>query len=230
MNHNSFKHRLGFTMVEMVLVIAIFGVLAAMGWGSTRTQMPRYRLIRTAKMFKADLLSLRNLAVQANRETRLTLLEAPDDCDDISQYGGRWKMEIGGRSRHAESWDVLPADVEEDGTDDDQSSGFVDLGAEGNREARDVCLLPWGEIRGPGAGNNDGVVFSPRGWLTNPTNDFNANGYIEFTFSNQFAAYKGVVDQVSVLVSRAGMVRLHSTLGEETTDNPIGTEATTTRP
>ncbi|MGB0639141.1 MAG: prepilin-type N-terminal cleavage/methylation domain-containing protein, partial [Myxococcota bacterium] len=34
----------GFTMIEVALVISIISVLAAIGWGSTRQQMPRYRL------------------------------------------------------------------------------------------------------------------------------------------------------------------------------------------
>jgi hypothetical protein len=32
----------------------------------------------------------------------------------------------------------------------------------------------------------------------------------------------GVVDKVHIRVSRAGMVRMHSTLGHDLTDNPVG--------
>ena len=85
-----------------------------------------------------------------------------------------------------------------------------------------------GWIHGPGSGNADSIVFSPRGWLRNPAEDFNAQGYLELVLTNQAAGRKGVNDQVKVLVSRAGMVRMHSTLSHEMGDNPVGLGGSTT--
>ena len=219
----------GFTLIELMLVIAMFTVLAALAWGNTHSQMPRYRLIRASKELKSDLVRLRNLAVETNRETRLSLQFSPGDCEDFDEWGGRWQLEIGDRSRRAESWDVLPADTEADGSDDEKGEGLGSLSDGGNREAKDVCLVQWETIHGPGSGNPDSIVFSPRGWLTNPSTDFNADGYLELTLTNQLAARMDVADRVNVLITRAGMVRLHSTLGREMTDNPVGIEASTTR-
>ena len=222
--------RTGFTLIELVVVVALFSVLAAIGWGSTRDQMPRYRLIQAAKGLKGDLVHLRNLAVQTNRETRLTLQASLGDCAEADGYGGRWTLHSGDRSRSSQTWEFLPIDAVDDGTDDEIGEGEVVLGDGGNRHAKDVCLNDWGDLRGPGVGNTDSIVFSPRGWLTNPSSDFNGNGYLEVTLTNQAAGRKGVSDEVTILVTRAGMVRLHSTLGHEMVDNPIGVRGSTTVP
>ncbi len=224
------SHRTGFTLIELVVVVALFSVLAAIGWGSTRSQMPRYRLIQAAKGLQGDLVHLRNLAVQTNRETRLTLQASLGDCAEADGYGGRWTLHAGDRSRSSRSWEYLPIDATDDGTDDELGEGEVVLGDGGNRHARDVCLNDWGDLQGPGVGNADSIVFSPRGWLTNPSSDFNSKGYLEVTLTNQAAGRKGVVDEVTVLVTRAGMVRLHSTLGHEMVDNPIGVGGSTAVP
>ena len=64
-------------------------------------------------------------------------------------------------------------------------------------------------LTGPLTGNNrDSIIFSPRGWLRNPSVDFNTNGYMEFHFHNQEAGRIGVFDVVKVQISRAGMIRL----------------------
>ncbi len=87
----------GFTLIELVVVVALFSVLATIGWGSTRDQMPRYRLIQAAKGLRGDLVHLRNLAVQTNRETRLTLQASLGDCAEADGYGGRWSLHAGDR-------------------------------------------------------------------------------------------------------------------------------------
>ena len=223
-------YRQGFTMIEVLMVASMFVVLATIGFGSTRSQMPRYRLIQASKGLKGDLMTLRNLAVETGRETRLVLTDAPADCGDPDQYGGVWRMEIGDASRRASWWEQLPPDAYDDGTDDDISAGEVNIGDGGNRKARDVCLMEWSPIRGPATGNTNAIVFSPRGWLSNPPEDFDGTGHLVVQLANQAAARQGVEDKVRVMVTRSGMVRLHSTLGEEMSDTPVSTEASSTAP
>jgi len=215
-------NRRGFTLIEMGIVIALFVVLAAIGWGSTRGQMPRYRLIRAAKDMRGDLSNLRNLAVMSNRETRMLLMESPGDCLETDEFGGSWFLQAGNRSRGSTEWEFLPMDTEMEGEDEEQGEGRVSLGDGGNRELKDVCLEPWDSLRGPGTGSTDAIVFSPRGWVRNPAADFGESGYLVLTLTNQAAGRLGVEDKVHLRVSRAGMVRMHSTLGHDLSDNPVG--------
>ena len=103
------------------------------------------------------------------------------------------------------------------------------LGDAGNQRAADVCLKAWGTLLGPGTGNSNAVVFSPRGWVTNPGSDFASSGYIEFTLANQQATRKGLTDEVSVVVFRSGMIRLVSALGQEYTDVSVGTATSSSK-
>lgn len=215
-------NRKGFTLVELGIVIAVITVLAAIGWGSTRGQMPRYRLIRGAKNLRGDLTNLKNLAVMSNRETRMLLIGSPGDCLETDEFGGSWFLQAGNKSRGSTSWEFLPIDTEMEGEDEEQGEGRVSIGDGGNHELRDVCLEEWDPLRGPGTGSTDSIVFSPRGWVRNPAADFDSSGYLVLTLTNQAAGRLGVVDKVHIRVSRAGMVRMHSTLGHDLTDNPVG--------
>lgn len=215
-------NRKGFTLVELGIVIAVITVLAAIGWGSTRGQMPRYRLIRGAKNLRGDLTNLKNLAVMSNRETRMLLIGSPGDCLETDEFGGSWFLQAGNKSRGSTSWEFLPIDTEMEGEDEEQGEGRVSIGDGGNEELRDVCLEEWDPLRGPGTGSADSIVFSPRGWVRNPAADFDSSGYLVLTLTNQAAGRLGVVDKVHIRVSRAGMVRMHSTLGHDLTDNPVG--------
>lgn len=224
--------RRGLTLIEVLVVLAIVGVVAAIGWGSTRAYIPRFRMISAAKGLKADTMKLRSLAVSTGRETRLTLTGTPGACSDTTSYGGSWAMYIGNRSSASSTWDQLPEDSAVDGTDDDTSEGAVDLGDGGNRKARGVCLRQWDTLAGPGAGNGDSIVFSPRGFITNPSSDFSTSaGTIDVTLVNLDAAHRGVQDEVSVRLFRTGAARLESTLGAEYADSSAaGTGSSSSRP
>jgi len=203
-------------LVEVVVAMAIFVVLIAIGWSSTRSQMPRFRTVEAAQGMQSDLMMLRNTAIQTSRETRLVLASTPGDCtSDRGAWGGSWTLEIGDRFNNSTSWELLPLDAAEDGTDDDQSDGLAVLDDGGNRDSKSVCLDEWDSLAGPGNNNADAIVFSPRGWVDNPGADFQSTGYIEVDFVNQEAGRLGVDDRITVRLSRAGMVRLVSSLGKE---------------
>lgn len=204
------------TLTEVAVVIAVLLVMAAIGWSSMRGQLPRFRAVQASKQLKADLIDLRELAVRSNRETRMRLVESGGDCMDGSDWGGAWELQIGNASRGSTRWDTLPEDALEDGSDDETGLGTISLSEGGNRETSDACLAEWGAIRGPGDGENqDAIVFSPRGWVRNPASDFGSSGYIMLQLVNTEAARQGNADVLSVLVSRAGMVRLSSNRGDD---------------
>ena len=168
---------------------------------------------------------LRQISLQTNRETRLQFIGAGIDCADLEQWGGQWEMSVGDRGRGSNSWDLLPEDSYEDGLDDDQSTALVDIGSGGNFRSRDICLGNWGDLSGGtmfGQSHPDSILFSPRGWIANPVSDFNTRGYLEIEMVNQEAARMGVLDTITVQLTRAGMVRLVSYDGQFP-ENNVGT-------
>lgn len=199
-------------------MLAIVGIVAVIGWGSVRNQLPRFRLIRAGKALKSDLMYLRNFAISSSKETRLRLVSTGGDCaGDFDAWGGSWALEVGNRSSGSTRWEMLPQDAQDDGTDDDQSEGVVDLGA-GALAARHVCLSGWTTLDGPGSGNANAIVFSPRGRLSNPGSDFSeGTGWIAVDLVNQEAARAGLDDSLRVMVNRVGNINLVSSLSDQPT-------------
>lgn len=214
-NRRRYPPRAGFTLVELAVVLAILVAVAAVGWGTMRSHLPRFRLVRAGKALKSDLMYLRNFAISSSRETRLRLVSSGGDCaGDFDAWGGSWALEVGNRSSASTSWEYLPQDAVEDGSDDDQSEGTVDLGS-GASASRQTCLAGWSEISGPGSNNADAIVFSPRGRLTNPGSDFSeGSGWIVVSLVNQAAARQGLDDSLQIMVNRVGNVNLVSSLSD----------------
>ncbi len=216
--------RAAFTLIEVLLVLSIIGVLAAIGWSTLYDDLPRFRLIRAGKGMQADLQNLRMAAIQSNHETRF-LLESPDPYpDDPVSYGGSWWLQGGNSSINSSAWEDMPFDDDGDDVDDDRSEGHADLGPGGNRQAKGVGLQQWGAISGPGAGNADAIVFTPRGWVSNPAHDFDSEGYITLKLINKAAMGRGIEDEIHVRVARSGYVRLESTLDPDSSSGTVGTD------
>lgn len=222
--------RRAFTLIEVVIAIAILGIVALIGWSSMQDQIPRFRMVRAARNLRADLMTLQSLAIQTNREARLRLTGDGGDCADGYDWGGSWELAVGNASTGSTEWDLLPIDAAEDGSDDDTSQSTVDIGEAGGSDEKWVCMKRWDALAGPGAGNGDAIVFSPRGWVANPASDFNDRGYLEITFVNQAANRRGVEDEVTVMISRAGMVRLVAALSDEDEPAAVGTATGSTAP
>jgi prepilin-type N-terminal cleavage/methylation domain-containing protein len=218
----------GFTLLELVVVLAIITIAALIGAGSMQSHLPRYRMVQTAKKLRSDLRRVQELATRTGRQARLRLVAPAGDCGSTDTWGGGWVLEVGDDSRLSRRWDVLPEDALADGSDDDQSQGIIDLGPDGTDRARDVCLDDWGTITGPGGASADSIVFDSRGFLQNPTTDL-ASGYIRIPVVNQAAAREGVNDRIHVLVAATGFIRLHSALGDEYDGAAVGAQTTSSR-
>ncbi len=208
--------RRGFTLIELGIVLSIIAVLALLGVASMRGSMPRYRMVTASEELKADLGSLRMLAIEQNRQTRLRLVQSdPDYLNPDSPSAGAWRLEVGNRSRSSTRWTAV------------EPKSDIDISEGGTRPAPGVSLMPWGTLIGPGTRNADAVVFSPRGWVENPPEDFQADGYIALTLINKEARAQGINDFIEVRIARSGLVDLEAALGRDAGGGAVGTRATT---
>lgn len=220
--------RAGFTLVELILVVSIIGVISALAWGSLRSQMPRYRMVQAANELAEDVANLRMLAINSNLETRFLVEQLDDDVSDPETWGGAWRLQAGNASSNSSRWEDLPIDALKDGVDDEAGEGPVDIGPGGNRERKGIGLDLQQTLEGPSLGNNNAVVFTPRGWVANPAEDFDSNGYITFRLVNKSALTQGLDEVLHVRIARSGYVRLESTAGTELEGDPVGTARSST--
>jgi len=223
------RGRSGFTLVELVLTVAIVGTLVVVGWGSLDDWLPRYRARRAAVEFASNLDRLRALAVSQNRETALYLADYDPNAESGSPgNGGAYWLLAGNAAHGSTSWELLPADAQEDGTDDEQGEGFVNLGPGTPTFLKDISLARWDSISGPD-GFADYIVFSPMGWLTNPNEDFDGEGYLDIRFTNKAAYREGRTEFYTVRIARSGFARVDFSEGTYTsvTGYPQGVDPNT---
>ena len=207
-----------FTLLEIAVVIGVIALLSALGIATMQGSMPRYRMVNASKQLKGDLMELRMTAIEQNRQTRLVLGSGDADyLDPASASQGSWTLEVGNRSRNSTRWRPTG-----------ESGSEVNIAKDGNRPFPDVSLMPWGSFAGPGRNNTDAIVFSPRGWVENPAEDFQSSGYIVLTLVNKEARAKGINDFIEVRVARSGLVDLEAALGRDPDGGPAGIGGATT--
>ncbi len=221
-------HRKGFTLVELMITVAIIAVLSATGWAMMSDLLPRYRAYQGARDFAMNFTSIRGMAATLTREHRVCLLDYDSSLSDAEAGNvGEYATQVGNRSVESTSWEWAPGDRMSDGSDDDTTEGLVDFGEDGAQELADVSLNAWATISGPsypGTSNSDCIVVGPRGFVVNPNGDFDTEGYITVEFVNKQAYAKGNTEIYQVKISRAGMVRLdfNDSLYSSVAGNPSG--------
>ncbi len=189
--------RRGVTLVEIAIVIAIFGIMAMMASQSMVGMVPSWRTKRAAKEFMVHLQQARDLAIAEGVEYRIRVDTFDTDLADGEDNIGSYYIERGDASVNSTSWDILPMD--EDGVSND-TEGYI-LFSRGEPNA-----LPWVSFVEPEVTT---IIFDSRGFLTNSAADFGDEGMIDFKFCNKRAlAVDGLNEWWMVSVSRAGFSRM----------------------
>ncbi|HNH48411.1 MAG TPA: GspH/FimT family pseudopilin [Myxococcota bacterium] len=207
----------GFSLVEMAVVVAIFGILAAISSTMLSTFIPTWRTRQAAYQFAADLNHMRMAAIKDNVQYRVTVTAWDQDlANPSSDSVGAWLLQAGNSASSSTAWDTLPVDINGNTSD---GAGTVVISRNGSNE------LPWVSVVEPDIKT---VVFSPRGWVDNATADFSTStsGYLVFTFSNKKIAVDGGTEEWYVMVSRGGVVRVTQSKNDWMPTGNIGTAAT----
>jgi len=186
------------SLVELAIAVAVVAVLAGIGWGVFQDRFTTYRMLDVARMLQSDLVTLRALAIDTNREARVHFLTADTAMDADDTQHGSWELQVGNRSSGSTEWDTLPIDA--DGAVD-VSEGERSLEMGGANEAKEVSLAPWATL------DDDAITFTPRGWLANGAGDYVA-GEIELKIVNKRALRNGKDEHVVLRVARSGFVRM----------------------
>jgi prepilin-type N-terminal cleavage/methylation domain-containing protein len=210
----------GLTLVEIMIVISIIGILAALGGPMMTIGLPRWRARRAAMEFASTVAQARALAIADNVEYRIQLEAFDPDLSDATSVG-RYSIARGNAANGSTAWDVLPVEPAGSTGDSSTGGGTVEISDGGEDALADISIDNWGTLTGS---TGDDIVFSPRGWVGNPTSDFNADGYIDVTFVNTaILRSEGVSQTWTVRIGRGGMTRVESNLSPEVVDGPTGT-------
>ena len=104
----------GFSLIELMIVVAIFSVLAVVGFGLTRETLPRYRAYSAAEQFAGNVAKCRMVAIRSGYECRILMSDYDDDPTDLNgDNTGEYYLQLGNKNVQADDFETLPTSLME---------------------------------------------------------------------------------------------------------------------
>ena len=211
--------RARFTLIEMIVTMAIFMALAGLGaWGG-KNMVPRWQTRSAAYRMKADLERCRAIAIQYGNYCRMKILVWDTTLGTANAARGNYRIQwcntnLGDTYAAGTCWDTLPIDRP------DTKSGSV---GQGNINyatmAKKVSISGFGGATGDPrniawtspVANDDSIVFDWTGAAINPTANYGADGHLYVDVANKYMArvhktLECYVVRVGINGAKSGMV------------------------
>lgn len=222
----------GFTLIELVITIAIFSAIAALAaWGG-KGVIPMWQTRAMAYKLQSDLVKCRALALQNGNYCRVKLTgETSTSWSNTKVGAGKWQVQYcntrsGDIYEDGSCWDTLPIDAP-DTSFTLKGEGTIDMGDKNND-----YYAKWTSINGFGgldnaqqdlqwmtiSANDDAIVFDYRGRCVNPSTNYgepDAGNRIYVNVVNKFRKETdGVMECYTVKVGRTGVESGIITMGK----------------
>jgi Tfp pilus assembly protein PilE len=191
--------RARFTLLELIITVAIFTTVAGIGAWAGKNAIPRWQTRSMAYRIKADLERCRAIAIEYGNFCRMKILLYDSTLGTANaakgQYRIQWCNTRWGTQTYAAGtcWDTLPID-KPDSAGGAFGQGFVNMAA----IAKKVSISGYGGATGdphniawPGpwaAINDDSIIFDWRGVAINPAANYTADGHLYIDVANKFMA------------------------------------------